>query len=203
MADLVTQFPVDLGFAATNFNTITPALVSETNSGKIRRAGFGHSYYTWECQFPTLTFDQAKYVQGFLAQAAGQIFSFEIVMPKLSYSAAANATSTLTHGAASAGARSVSVTGTANHQVIKSGDFFKFSGHTKVYQATTDLTLSAGGTGTLNFSGGLVQAISSSGTVSRNAFPWTACVEEDTQAVEYGAGGLSRLSVKMREVWGV
>ena len=202
MADLVTQFPVDLGFAATNFNTITPALVSETNSGKIRRAGFGHSYYTWECQFPTLTFNQAKYVQGFLAQAAGQIFSFEIILPKLSYSAASSPTTTLNHGSASAGARSVSVTGTNSAQVIKSGDFFKFSGHTKVYQATSDLTLSAGGSGTLNFSGGLVQAITS-GTVSRNGFAWTACLDEDTQAVEYGAGGLSRLSVKMREVWGV
>jgi hypothetical protein len=202
MADLATQFPVDLGFAATNFNTITPALVSETNSGKIRRAGFGHSYYTWECQFPTLTFNQAKYVQGFLAQAAGQIFSFEIILPRLSSSAAASPTSTLNHGAASAGARSVSVTGTNNAQVIKSGDFFKFSGHTKVYQATSDLTLSAGGTGTLNFSGGLVQAITS-GSVNRNGFAWTACLDEDTQAIEYGAGGLSRLSVKMREVWGV
>lgn len=203
MADLVTQFPVDLGFAATNFNTITPALISETNSGKIRRAGYGHSYYTWEVQFPTLTFNQAKYVQGFLAQAAGQIFSFEIIMPKLSYSAASSPTTTLNHGSASAGARSVSVSAaTGSIQVIKSGDFFKFSGHTKVYQATTDLTLSAGGSGTLNFSGGLVQAITS-GTVSRNGFPWTACLDEDTQAVEYGVGGLSRLSVKMREVWGV
>ena len=202
MADLVTQFPVDLGFAATNFNTITPALISETNSGKIRRAGYGHSYYTWECQFPTLTFNQAKYVQGFLGQAAGQIFSFEIIIPKLSYSAASSPTTTLNHGSASAGARSVSVTGTGSAQVIKSGDFFKFSGHTKVYQATSDLTLSAGGSGTLSFSGGLVQAITS-GTVSRNGFPWTACIDEDTQAVEYGPGGISRLSVKMREVWGV
>ena len=201
MADLATQFPVDLGFAATNFNTVTPALVTETNSGKIRRAGFGHSYYTWEAQFPTLTFDQAKRIQGFLAQAAGQIFSFEIVMPLLSSSAAASPTSTLNHGAASAGARSVSVTGTNNAQVIKAGDFFKFSGHTKVYQATADLTLSAGGTGTLNFSGGLVQAITS-GTIARDGFAWTACVDEDTQEVSYGVGGISGLSVKMREVWG-
>jgi len=119
----------------------------------------------------------------------------------LSSSAAASPASTLNHGTAAAGARSVSVTGTALAQVIKSGDFFKFSGHTKVYQATADLALSAGGTGTLNFSGGLVQAMTT-GTVNRNGFAWTACVDEDTQAVEYSVGGLSNLAVKMREVWG-
>lgn len=203
MADLATQFPVAQGFTATNFNTITPALITETNSGKVRRAGFGHSYYTWEVELPTLTFDQAKTILGFVAQAAGQIFSFEIVLPRLSSSAAASPTSTLTHGSATAGARSVSVTGTNNAQVIKAGDYFKFSGHTKVYQATSDLTLSAGGTGTLNFSGGLVQAITNGGTVSRNGFAWTACMEDETQDISYGPGGLAKLSIKMREVWGV
>jgi hypothetical protein len=85
--------------------------------------------------------------------------------------------------------------------VLKAGDYFKFSGHTKVYQATADLTLSAGGSGTLNFSGGLVQAITS-GTVVRNGFAFTACLTEDAQEYSSGPGGITRLSIQMREVWG-
>jgi hypothetical protein len=201
MADLATQYPTTVGFEAVNFTTVTPMLVSETNSGKLRRAGFGHSYYTWEVSYPSLTYTQARSIMGYLAQAAGQLFSFEIVLPLLSASAAASPTSTLNHGAALAGARSVSVTGTNSAQVLKAGDYFKFSGHTKVYQATADLTLSAGGTGTLNFSGGLVQAITS-GTVVRNGFAFTACLTEDAQEYSTGPGGISRLSIQMREVWG-
>ena len=201
MADLATQYPTTPGFEAVNFTTVTPMLVSETNSGKLRRAGFGHSYYTWEVSYPSLTHTQARTVMGYLAQAAGQLYSFEIVLPLLSTSQASSASSTLNHGSASAGARSVSVTGTNDAQVVKAGDYFKFSGHSKVYQATTDLTLSAGGTGTLNFSGGLVQAITS-GTVTRTGFAWTACLTEDAQEIAYGPGGITRLSIQMREVWG-
>jgi hypothetical protein len=85
--------------------------------------------------------------------------------------------------------------------VLKAGDFFKFSTHSKVYQCVADVTSSAGGTATLNFSGGAVTGVTSGATITRYNVPFTVIQTEDSGSVEYGPGGLARLSVKMREVW--
>ena len=204
MADITSsQFPTTVSFAAVNFETITPMLTSETNSGKVRRAGFGHSYYTFEAQYPTLTYSEAQAVLGWLSQTGGQLYSFEIVLPKLSQSLAANTTATVTTSAnIAAGARSVTLTGLGNTQnVLKAGDFFKFSSHSKVYQCATDVTSSAGGTANLSFSGGAVTSVTSGATITRYNVPFTVIQADENIGVEYGPGGLARLSVKMREVW--
>jgi hypothetical protein len=204
MADITSsQFPTTPSFSAVNFETVTPILTSETNSGKVRRAGFGHSYYTFDAQYPTLTYNEAQTILGWLAQTAGQLFSFEIVLPLVSQSRATNTSATLTTSAnVTAGARSVTLSGLGNTQnVLKAGDFFKFSTHTKVYQCAADVTSSAGGTATLSFSGGAVTSVTSGATITRYNVPFTVTQTEDSGSVEYGPGGLARLSVKMREVW--
>ena len=204
MADITSsQFPTTVTFSAVNFETVTPILTSETNSGKVRRAGFGHSYYTFDAEYPTLTYTEAQDILGWLAQTAGQLYSFEIVLPKISQSRATNTSATLTTSAnIAAGARSVALTGLGNTQnVLKAGDFFKFSTHSKVYQCVSDVTSSAGGTATLNFSGGSVTSVTSGATITRYNVPFTVIQTEDSGSVEYGPGGLARLSVKMREVW--
>ena len=204
MADITSsQFPTTVSFSAVNFETVTPMLTSETNSGKVRRAGFGHSYYTFDAQYPTLTYSEAQTILGWLAQTAGELYSFEIVLPKLSQSRAVNTSATLTTSATiTAGARSVTLSGLGNTQnVLKAGDFFKFSTHTKVYQCVDDVTSSAGGTATLNFSGGVVTGVSSGATITRYNVPFTVIQTDGSGSVEYGPGGLTRLSIKMREVW--
>ncbi len=48
-------FPSSPGFQAVNFKINTPTLTSETLSGKKRRVGMGHSYYTFTVKFPNQT----------------------------------------------------------------------------------------------------------------------------------------------------
>lgn len=204
MADLATQYPSSPSFQSINFTTNTPTQVTNTMTGKLRRVGMGVSFYSWEVSYPALTRLQAGTVKGYLAQALGPQFSFEIVLPTLSYSALATQTASVPRNssAASIGATSVALTNCgANASVLAAGDYFKFNNHTKVYQCVAPCTANGSGVATLYFSGPLVSAVPLNTNLTITAVPFTAILAEQAQEFSAGYGGLTTLSVAMREVW--
>lgn len=204
MSDLFTQFPDEVECQAVNFKTNTPTQSSGTLSGKIRRIGLGVSYYSWEIKYNNLLAIDAGTVNGFAAQAFGPQFSFEIILPKISYSKAPNQTTSVpaTNGVAAVGSTSVSITGCgANKNVLASGDFFKFANHTKVYMCVSPCVSDGSGNATLYFSCPLVRSVPSNSNVKITAVPFTAILAEDVQEWDVGIGGITNLSLSMREVW--
>jgi hypothetical protein len=201
MADLATQYPASPSFQSINFTTNTPTQISNTMSGKLR---MGVSFYSWEVSYPSLNRLDAGTVKGFLAQALGPQFSFEIVLPRLSYSALTNQTTQVPRTSASAAIGSTSVTLTncgANGQVLAAGDYFKFNNGTKVYQCVAPCTANGSGNATLFFSCPLVAAVPSNTNLTITAVPFTAVLAEEAQEYDAGFGGITSMSVMMREVW--
>jgi hypothetical protein len=49
--------------------------------------------------------------------------------------------------------------------------------------------------------GALINAVSSGTTITRNAVPFTVILSGDQQEFDTGMGGISSLSLDMREVW--
>jgi len=204
MADVAQTFPTSPGFQTVDFSTVTPGITTETNSGKLRRSNFGHSYYTFTVRYPSLTYDQAQTIQGYINQTQGQVNSFEIVLPKISESRANNASATATLLTDyNAGARRVTVTGLSNgDEVLKAGDYFKFSNHTKVYQTVSTVTANAAGQADIDFGGMLVSTVYSGNvTVDRSSVPFTCVIETENVDVSYNAGGITSIALEMREVW--
>jgi hypothetical protein len=204
MADLATGYPVDPSFESINFKTVTPTQVTGTMSGKVRRIGMGLSYYTWEVKYASLTRLQAGTVKGYLAQALGPQFSFEIILPRLSTSALATQTASVPRTSATAAIGSTSCTLTncgANANVLAAGDFFKFANHTKVYMCVAPCTANGSGAATLFFSGPLLTAVPSSTNLTITAVPFTAILAAPEQEFEVGYGGISTMSVSMRETF--
>lgn len=204
MADLATQYPSSPSFESINFSTNTPTQITNTMSGKLRRVGLGISFYSWEVKYAQLTRLEAGTVKGFLAQALGPQFSFEIVLPRLSYSALASQTASVPRNssAAAIGATSVPLTNCGNSQtVLAAGDYFKFNNHTKIYQCVTACTSNSSGVATLYFSGPLVSAVPLNTNLTITAVPFTVVIANEVQEYEAGYGGLTTLSVAMREVW--
>jgi hypothetical protein len=204
MADLATQYPASPSFESINFKTVTPTQVTGTMSGKIRRIGMGVSYYTWEVKYPNLSRIEAGTVKGYLAQALGPQFSFEIVLPKLSTSALGVQTSSVPRTSATAAIGSTSCTLTncgASANVLAAGDFFKFANHTKVYMCVAPCTANGSGNATLFFSGPLISAVPSSTNLTITAVPFTAILSAPEQEFDIGYGGISSMSVSMRETF--
>lgn len=204
MADLATLYPTDPSFTAVNFTVNTPTQTTNTMSGKLRRIGMGISFYSWEAQYQNLTRLEAGSVKGYLAQALGPQFSFEILLPTLSYSALASQTAQTprTSATAALGATSVTLTNCgANGNVLAAGDFFKFANHTKVYQCVAPCTANGSGAATLFFTSPLVTAVPNNTNVTITAVRFTAVLANETQEWEAGIGGITNMSVQMREVW--
>lgn len=204
MADLASQFPTSPGFEAVNFTINTPSQITNTQTGKIRRIGLGVSFYSWEVKYPQLVPLDAGTVRGFVAQALGPQFSFEILLPKISYTNLPNQTASTPRlsSAASQGATSVSLTNCgANGWVLAAGDFFKFNNHSKVYQCVSPCQANGSGAATLYFSGPLVQSVPYNTAVTITATPFTAIFAGTEQSFDVGYGGMTSMSIQMREVW--
>jgi hypothetical protein len=213
MADISPgKYPTSPSFEAVKITTVTPGYQTETMAGKVRRVAQGHSYYTWEAKYPNLTPYEAGRVQGFLAQAMGPFLSFEIILPEISYSnnglaASANAT-LVTANAITAGSKGVLVKNSGlltGDTFMYAGDYFKFggnfSGNSKVYMCTQDVTVFANGNAFIGFSGSAVSNVAANTSVTIDGVPFTAIISEDSQEYSVGSAGMTTMTVKMREVW--
>lgn len=204
MADLLIPFPSSPSFVSVNFKINSPGQTTESMSGKIRRIGMGVSYYSWEVKYPNLTAQEYGIVAGYVARTLGQQYSFEIILPKVSYTKAANQTAFVptVQTTAAIGSTSITLTGCgAGKNVLAAGDFFKFTGQTKVYMAVDNCVSNGSGVATLYFSCPLQTAINSGTSVVITAVPFTAILTENMQQFDIGVGGITSASLQMREVW--
>jgi hypothetical protein len=193
-------FPTSPGFEAVNFTINTPTLTSETISGKKRRVGMGHSFYTFTVKFPNQTAYNMGPVLGFVAAQYGQLDNFSIVLPEISYTknTSLGSISVVTSGAKAIGDNSVNISGIASgDQFLLAGDFIKFANHSKVYMVTADWVSGQ----PLFFSGSLVSAVPSGTQIIFNAVPFNVILDNDVQQFDVGFGGITTMQLDMREVW--
>lgn len=206
MADLdsIGQFPTSPGMAAVNFKAISPTQITQTNSGKIRRYGYGVTYYEWTCRFGSQTEENMGPLLGYISAAKGPSLSFEIILPQISYSKSTNPPSTTpqTNALFSRGVTQVTLDNCgASKQVLRGGDFFKFNNHTKVYQCTTTCTSNGSGVATLNFTNALLTEVPDNTALTITAVPFTAILDGEEQSWNVGNGGITNLDIGMREVF--
>lgn len=193
-------FPASPSFQAVNFKINTPTLTTMTNSGKSRRVGMGHSYYSFTVKYGNLTRYDMGPIVGFVAEQYGPLESFQIVLPELSYSKVGNQTTTTvtTSSAYTAGVDHVVVSGVGSGKnLLRAGDFFKFANHSKVYMCTTTWTVG----NPLYFSGSLVADVPSGTQIIYNEVPFTVILENGIQQYDVGIGGITSMSLDMRETW--
>lgn len=193
-------WPTNANFNAVNFKINTPTLVTQTNSGKSRRVGMGHSYYSFTAKYNNLSRYDYGPIAGFIAEQYGPLESFQIVLPEISYSKVGNQTTNTvtTSSAYSAGVDNVNVTGVGSGKnLLRAGDFFKFANHSKVYMCTTTWTSG----NPLYFSGSLVKDVPSGTAIVYNAVPFTVILDNNVQQFDVGIGGITQLQIDMKETW--
>lgn len=203
MADIATQYPSTPVFSAVDFKTTTPTITSVTNSGKMRRVGMGTSYYSWTAKYNSLAPRDVGPVLGFIRYAEGSLYSFEIILPEISYTKTINQVSAaITQVAIPIGAVNVRISTTnTNSEVLRAGDYFKFNNHSKVYQAVINCNSDSGGNATLYFASPTVSNVASGTSLTLTAVPFTAVFDGTEQDHSVSYGGITTLEVKMREVW--
>jgi hypothetical protein len=197
-------YPAAPAFETVGFKINTPTLVTDTFAGKRRRVGLGISFYSFSAKYSNITEYNFGPILGFVAAQYGPLESFQIVLPKISYSKSLNPPSTTPATSASLAAGSNSVTLSncgASKTVLAAGDFFKFANHTKVYMAMNDVTSNSSGNATLTFSGSAVSSVPSGTNLTITEVPFTVVLENEIQEYSVSSGGISTMSIDFREVW--
>lgn len=203
MADITSQFPNTPSFQTVDFKVTSPTITSETASGKKRRVGQGVSYYSWTAKYPPLTPRDAGPIIGFINYAEGPVYSFEVVLPEISFTkcfaVAGNVATTSNIGIGTANL--LITTTSVNSEVLRAGDYFKFNNHSKVYQAAINCNSNSSGYATLTLTTVTVSNVTAGTGLTINNVPFTAIIDSVDQEYTVGFGGMTDLEVKMREVF--
>ena len=204
MADITTAFPDTPSFQTVDFKVITPTITSETTSGKKRRVGQGISYYTWTAKYAPLTPRDAGPIIGFIRYAEGPLYSFEVVLPEISFSkcfSQPNTVVTRAHLAIGSANVTVDTSNTGIGEVLRAGDYFKFANHSKVYQAVINCNSGSDGNATLTFASPTISNVPAGTSLTITSVPFTAIIDSTEQEISVGFGGMTEVEVKMREVF--
>ena len=150
-----------------------------------------------------MTRSEFAHIYAFAMKQQGQFETFTYVPPVISTSQGDTTENPVVDGALSVGVSSATIDGlTASEtDIIKAGDFFKFSGHSKIYMATADMDADGTGHGTLNFAPNLLNAVANDETITFASVPFTVAFADDVTQFNTDVSALYGFSMSLVEVF--
>ena len=196
-----------IGFRAINLRQETTTAITKTNSGRVIRASAATTTWKATLDFPSLTYQQFRQIQGFVALARGPLNDFKIILPLISDRTAGATTGTITTGAQdskdySKGATDVEIAMASwtGGTIINMGDVIQFNNHDKVYMATTDITPDSAGGVHLSFEPPLTADVPSGTEVKYNDVYFKMIFTNDLQEYRYNTDGTVNCRIDVQEV---
>ena len=134
---------------SSNQNTI----VTTTASGRRQARQIDGQRFRLRMRFPIMTRTEFAPINAFVMKQRSQMESFTYSPPTISSPLGVASGVISVNGAILAGVTSVAIDGMANSTsgVFKAGDYFRFTGQTKVYMVMADVSSNGSGQGTLTF----------------------------------------------------
>lgn len=203
-------YPSTPSFNAVDFQINSPGKISESFSGKVRRVSAGTQYYSFGVQYPNITARDFGPVAAFIAAQFGSYDDFQIVLPSISYPKGNNYSFigtpqvALLSGSLVAGVTSIPCNafgGASKTEVLRAGDFIKFANHNKVYMVAANVNTNASSEATITITPGLVTTVPNGTLLTTTAVPFTVIIEDFQQEYSVGIGGITTMTLKMREVF--
>ena len=157
-------------------------IVSTTSSGRRQARQIDGQRFKLTLRFPVMTRTEFAPIIAFIMKQRSQLESFTYTPATMEDTLGSASTTISTNGAVSAGATTASVDGmtVSTNGILKAGDFFRFTGQTKVYMAVSDLNSNASGAGTLTFEPPLRTAVSDNTVIIYNNVDFTVGLTSDT-----------------------
>ena len=168
-----------IGFRSINFKQRTQTVVTKTISGRTIRTQQATTLWEGTLEFPSLTHQEFRQVQGFVALAQGALNEFDIILPNISSrtaggrlynlavkddhtagTTAITAYQTVDSAGSPIGADdSAGYTPADGFTILNMGDIIRFDNHSKVYMCTTDVTPDTSGDFVINIQPALTTTV--------------------------------------------
>jgi hypothetical protein len=179
-----------------------PTLVEKSASGRRSVRQLATQHWQIKISYPPMTRAEFAPINAFINSQRGRFESFDMALPPpLNDPQGTIAGSTpLINGASQTG-RSVITDGWAiSTLVLKAGDFVQFSGHTKVYQITADITSDGSGNATLSIEPALVESPAENEALVVEDIPFRVGLVNDVQAFQVGSPAIFRYVLDVEEI---
>jgi len=177
-------------------------IVSTTVSGRRQSRQIDGQRFKLTLLFPVMTRSEFAPILAFIMKQRSQLESFQYT-PATMASTNGVATGVISvAGAISAGATSCSIDGMGNNLtgVFKAGDFFRFTGQSKVYMCVADVSSNGSGAGTLTFEPPLRANVSDNTVLIYNNVDFTVGLTNDIQEFRVGIENYFQYEVDLIEV---
>jgi hypothetical protein len=202
------NYPTSPEFQAVDFQINSPGLTTESFSGKLRRVSIGTQYFTFGVQYPNMTARNFGPVAAFISRQRGSFFEFDIVLPEISFSkgvnyAFINDPQTVSGAALPTGTTVIPLNnlGSNKQEIMRAGDLVRFLNHNKVYMLAENLNSNEAGEGTMTLTTGTLSPLPIGTKFLSTAVPIRAVLEDFQQEYSVSFGGITTMSLKMREVF--
>jgi hypothetical protein len=147
------QFPTSPAPKDASIGSIQNTIVSVTTSGRVQTRQIDGQKFSITLDYPPMSRSNFAPIKAFIMKQRARLNTFTVIPPVVS-NAQGVATGTISvNGAISSGATTCAIDGmaTSTNDILKAGDYFRFTGQDKVYMAVEDLDSDGSGEGTLTF----------------------------------------------------
>ena len=181
-------FPISsAGFSTLGIRSIQNTIISKSQSGKKLARQIDGQRFAFTAQIITgKRSDIYGELMAFIIKQRSQKENFTIIPPEIEDARGVETGTLAVNGSHTVGDTTIAIDGFAADSAnrLRSGDFIKFNGHTKVYMVVADVT-SSSGAATVTIEPPLTTALSDDEAVSYDNIPFTVHLTNDVQ--EFGA----------------
>jgi hypothetical protein len=183
---------------STNQNTI----VTTTASGRRQARQIDGQRFRLRLRFPIMTRTEFAPINAFVMKQRSQMESFTYSPPTISSALGVASGIISVNGAILAGVTSVAIDGMANSTsgVFKAGDYFRFTGQTKVYMVMADVSSNGSGQGTLTFEPPLRANVSDNAVLIYSGVDFTVGLTGDIQEFNISTENYFQYEIDLIEV---
>ena len=196
-------FPTSPAASSVTIKSIEPTLVSVTQNLKRQVRRRGGQRWQLDVEFPPMTRSEFAPIYAFAVKQKGQFETFTYTPPVISTTQGDASESPVVNGAVSVGANQVNIDGLpiTTPSIMKAGDLFKFSGHSKVYMATADVDSLGSGDSTLDFAPNLLNSVANDETITIASVPFTVAFTQDISQFNTDTTALFGFTMSLIEVF--
>jgi hypothetical protein len=147
------QFPISPAPKDASIGSIQNTIVSVTTSGRVQTRQIDGQKFSITLDYPPMSRSNFAPIKAFIMKQRARLNTFTVIPPVVSNAQGVASGTISVDGAITSGATTCTIDGmaTSTNDILKAGDYFRFTGQDKVYMAVADLDSDGTGSGTLTF----------------------------------------------------
>ena len=147
------QFPTSPAPKDASIGSVQNTIVSVTTSGRVQTRQIDGQKFSITLDYPPMSRSNFAPIKAFIMKQRARLNTFTVIPPVVSNAQGVASGTISVDGAITSGATTCTIDGmaTSTNDILKAGDYFRFTGQDKVYMAVADLDSDGTGSGTLTF----------------------------------------------------